>query len=87
MKKKKMETGTFTSAPNASAGMALVPLTSVYATLPERFPWLSAFSSGPARSPATLGDEFALFAEEASEWAELTLAAGLEGWPDDLSDQ
>jgi hypothetical protein len=30
-----------------------------------------------------LGDQFAAFADEVLEWAELDLAAGIEGWPDD----
>ena len=32
-----------------------------------------------------LGDEFAAFADEASEWAELTLAAVFKTWPDDAA--
>jgi hypothetical protein len=30
-----------------------------------------------------LGDQFAAFADETAEWAELSLEAGHEGWPDD----
>lgn len=32
---------------------------------------------------SSLGDEFAAFADEIREWAEESLAAGLEHWPDD----
>ena len=31
----------------------------------------------------SLGDQFAVFADEVREQAEADLAAGLEGWPDD----
>lgn len=78
-----MEMGLSTTAANDSGAMALVPLASVGSTLPERFPWLSAFSAVPASSSVDLGDELALFADEVLEWAELSLAAGLEACPDD----
>jgi hypothetical protein len=81
--KKEMETGVSTSAANASRAMALVPLASVGTTLPDHFPWLSAFSSVQARSSVDLGDELALFADEVLEWAEQSLAAGLEACQDD----
>ena len=83
------ETGVFTSAANARVEMALPSLPSVD-TLPERFPWLQQQISSPgsALPPGDLGDELALFADEVLEWAELSLAAGLESWPDDdWSDQ
>lgn len=51
-------------------------------TLTEAFPWLASAGSATTNA-ASLGDEFALFAEEASEWAELTTAAALETWPDE----
>jgi len=35
-----------------------------------------------AVSSDNLGDQFAPFADELREWAELDLVAGLEGWPD-----
>jgi hypothetical protein len=54
-----------------------VPLPAV-ATLAEVFPWRATSSSTPS-----LADEFAMFAAEALEWAELTLPTALEGWPDD----
>jgi len=78
------ETGVFTSAANARVEMALPSLPSVD-TLPERFPWLQQqFASPGATLPSSdLGDELALFADEVLEWAELSLAAGLECWPDD----
>ena len=79
----------FTSAANARGEMALLPLPSVDTALPERFPWLQQQASSPGAAAASddLGDEFALFAEDVLEWAELSLAAGLEGWPDDRLDQ
>jgi len=85
--KKEMETNVSTSAANASRAMALVPLASAGTTLPENFPWLSAFSSVRARSSVDPGDELALFADEVLEWAELSLVAGLEACQDnDWSD-
>lgn len=78
-----METGVSTSAANASRAMVLVPLASAGTTLPDQFPWLSAFSSVSARSSVDLGDELALFDDEVLEWAELSLAAGLEACQDD----
>jgi hypothetical protein len=32
---------------------------------------------------SSLGEEFAIFADEASAWAELTLSAAFETWPDE----
>ena len=81
--KKEMETGVSTAAANASRAMALVPLASAGTTLPDHFPWLSAFSSVPAGSSVDLGDELALFADEVLEWAEVSLAAGIEACRDD----
>jgi mRNA interferase MazF len=67
--------------------MALLPLASVDVALPKHFPWLSASSPVPVRL-SVICDEFAMFADEVLEWAELTLASGLEDWPDDnWSDQ
>jgi hypothetical protein len=50
----------------------------VVAPLAQVFPWLAPRSPAPA-----IGDEFAMFAAEALEWAELTLPTALEGWPDE----
>lgn len=53
------------------------------ASLPKRFPWLPP-STG---APVLLGDQFAAFADELREWAEMELESGLESWPnDDWSD-
>jgi hypothetical protein len=56
-----------------------IPETSA-ASLAEVFPWLAASSQ-----PTSIGDEFALFADDALEWAELTLPAVLELWQEDDS--
>jgi len=84
------ETVVFTSAANACGEMTLSAQASVDTSLPKQFPWLS-ISPVPARPSVALsdelGDEFALFADEVLEWAEQTLAVGLESWPDDWSDQ
>ncbi len=53
---------------------------SVVAPLAQVFPWLAPTGGGLATS---IGDELALFAAEALEWAELTLPTALEGWPDE----
>jgi hypothetical protein len=37
---------------------------------------------GQPAAKEDLADEMALFADEAREWAELTMVAGLDGWPD-----
>ena len=39
--------------------------------------------TGKPDEPSDLGGQFAAFASELREQAELDLAAGLEGWPDD----
>lgn len=49
------------------------------APLTKVFPWLATAGS----APRSLDDEFAMFADEASEWASATLTAVLESWPDD----
>jgi hypothetical protein len=36
-----------------------------------------------AQKVSDIGDQLAAFADELQEWAELSLVAGLEGWPDD----
>jgi hypothetical protein len=61
----------------ASQQQATFPLAAV-APLAQTFPWLA-----PGGTPPSIGDEFAMFAAEALEWAELTLPTALEGWPDD----
>ena len=77
----------FTSAANASSTVTM-PIAHADTALPKTFPWLAAASSSPVRSsPAPLGEEFALFADEADEWANLTFAAALEDWPDDWPGQ
>jgi hypothetical protein len=76
----------FTSAANARTTVML-PVASADTALPKTFPWLVAVSSGIVRGTLPLGDEFAIFADEAREWADLTFAAGLESWPDDWPDQ
>jgi len=55
-----------------------IPLTAA-APLTKVFPWLA----GTVSRVPSLADEFAMFADETLEWAEHTLAAALEGWPDD----
>jgi len=85
--KKRVKTGESASTSDASGAMALMPIASAGTTLPDRFPWLSAFSrSVPAHSVVDLGDELALFADEVFEWAEESLAVGLEACQDDDDD-
>jgi hypothetical protein len=74
------EAAVFTSAANAPSTISM-PVTT---TLTSVFPWLVSASStsGGARS-SSLAEEFAIFADEASDWAELTLSAALETWPDE----
>lgn len=79
-------TGMFTAAANAR-GVVALPVDSTDTTLTRTFPWLSTSTSIPASPVIPLRDEFAVFAEEILEWAELSHAAGLECWPDDWSDQ
>jgi hypothetical protein len=74
----------FTSA--STRGTVSIPVTAETA-LPERFPWLLATSSGQSSRKPTVSQEFALFADEALEWAALAFPAGLEVWPDDWTDQ
>jgi hypothetical protein len=71
-------TGMFTAPADAREAMAL-PIVGADTTLHGRFAWLSA-STGV---PVPLGDQFASFADELREWAEMELECGLEGWPDD----
>jgi len=54
-----------------------VPVPAV-SPLSQVFPWLAASGS----RELSVGDELALFADEALAWAELTLPTALEGWPD-----
>jgi hypothetical protein len=75
-------TGVFTSAANTQ-GSTKVTLASADTSLQGRFPWLMTSVSTPTRYFDQLGKEFALFAEEAEEWAEATLPAAQECWPDD----
>ena len=35
------------------------------------------------RRSGSSGDKFEAFADELREWAEMEMASGLEGWPDD----
>lgn len=73
----------FTSAAVASSTV-MMPVARADTALPERFPWLASVSSSPVRrTDASLDREFALYAEEAREWADLALSAALENWPDD----
>lgn len=51
-------------------------------TLTETFPWLTPASTA-GDGPDPLEEQFANFAAEASEWAELTLGAAFETWPDE----
>ena len=78
-------TGVFTSAANAQGSMA-VPLATTDTSLPRHFPWLST-SSAPRYGQKHLSDDFSVFAKEVWEWAESTLAAGVEVWPDEWSDK
>ena len=71
----------FTAAANARSTVTL-PVTSADTALTKVFPWLPAASSAPASPMRSIGDEFALFAEEAREWADATMEAALENWPD-----
>jgi hypothetical protein len=71
------------TAPAGARGAMALPTASADTTLHGRFAWLSA-STGV---PVPLDDQFAAFADEIREWAEMELASGLEGWPnDDWSD-
>jgi hypothetical protein len=65
--------------PASARGEMELPTASADTTLQTRFAWVSA-STGASPS---LSDQFAAFADELLEWAELDMAAGLEGWPDD----
>lgn len=56
--------------------------TPVVSTLTETFPWLSSATSSGTHTDS-LGDEFAMFAAEASEWEELAREAVFESWPDE----
>jgi hypothetical protein len=71
-----------TAASDTRAEMEL-PTASADTTLQGRFAWVSASTGVPARSRVPLGDQFAAFADELREWAEVDLVAGIEGWPDD----
>jgi hypothetical protein len=48
------------------------------ASLVEVFPWTAAVGQ-----PTSIADEFAEFAADALEWAELTLPAAFEIWTED----
>lgn len=76
------ETSVFTVAADAGGVMAL-PTGSADTTLARRFAWVSASTGVSAHAQVSLGEEFVAFADEFREWAELEIAAGLEGWPDD----
>ena len=67
----------YVSGGSAPQPVAPMPYAS---TLAEVFPWRTN-SIVPAAP--SIGDEFALFADEALEWAEITLSAALEDWPDE----
>ncbi len=69
----------FTAPADARGAMAVPTAASADTTLHGRFAWVSA-STG-VRVP--LGDKFEAFADELREWAEMEMASGLEGWPDD----
>ena len=76
------ETSVFT-APSDARAMTELPTANADTTLQRRFAWVSASTGVSAHSRVPLGDQFAAFADQLREWAELDLAAGLEGWPDD----
>ena len=69
-----------TEAPDGRA-MIELPTASADTTLQGRFACVSTSTGTHSRVP--LGDQFAAFADELRDWAELDLVAGLEGWPDD----
>lgn len=71
----------FTAPANAHSTVML-PVASAETALPKRFPWLATSSSASFDKRRSLEDEFAQFAEEAQAWADLTMSAGLEIWPD-----
>ena len=76
------EPSVFTAASDARA-MKRSPTTSAETMLPLRFSWVPVGTGISTHSRVPLGDQFAAFADELSEWAELDLVVGLEGWPDD----
>lgn len=78
----KKKTGVFTAAADGRGEMVL-PTAGAETRLHGRFAWLSTSTRVPAQPSVPLGDQFAAFADDLREWAELELAAGLEGWPDD----
>jgi hypothetical protein len=80
----KREIAVFTSV--SARSTAAVPIAPADAALPQRFPWLLTSSSGQSRQPS-VAHEFAIFAEEAREWAALAFPAGIEAWPDDWPDE
>jgi hypothetical protein len=73
------EAAVFTSPANARSTISMPVAT----TLTSAFPWLVSASSSEQLRPSSLGEEFAVFADEASAWAELTLSAAFETWPDE----
>jgi len=50
---------------------------------PPCFAWVPVGTGISTHSRVSLGSQFAAFADELREWAELDLVVGLEGWPDD----
>ena len=72
----------FAAASDARAMMES-PTASADKTLQRRFAWVSDSTGVSTHSRVPLGDQFAAFADQLREWAELDLVAGLEGWPDD----
>ncbi len=74
----------FTAAANARS-MVVMPVASAGTALPGRLPWLAAASSVPAGVRPCLGEEPAVFADRAFEWARITLPAGLDDWLDDAA--
>lgn len=75
-------TTVFTSPANAPRTLAM-PVARADTALPKTFPWLAAGGSTSGVRPSSIEDEFTLFADEAQEWAGITLGTALEGWPDE----
>jgi hypothetical protein len=71
-REQQMYVGSQISQQHVALPLANAPLTQV-------FPWLAASGS----RDLSIVNEFAVFAEEALAWAELTLPSALEGWPDE----
>ena len=72
----------FTAAANARS-MVVMPVASAGTALPRRFPWRAAAGSVPVSVRSCVGEELAVHADQAREWARLTLPAGLDDWLDD----